>query len=470
MKKICQEKARLFCFLLLVLAVFLPLSVLEAATVNNLRTSDSKEKTRIVLDLDAAAAYTQVMTSRQLVVELEAGLPAELILGSKGDLVQKISAQKNGASKTKLVIDLSKETTSYKSYVLKGPQRLVIDFYKQIRSKEITEEGKGLRYLSWRDVLAGNPVWLHVLEVAPASGYELRPLLGQPNLIQKGKLSAAAKQADAKAAINTSYFDKTNWIIGNLKIDQEWVSCDFTPRTALVIGTNNNAKIIQDLAYEGQILRDDGKAAVITGMNRERIANDLILYNNFYGKKTGTNAYGREVLVEKGTVTQIGTKGNLALKPGSIVLSGHGTGAAFLAGLKVGSKVKLEQTLKQQEADQAKHVIGAGPLLLRQGEVKVTAAEEGFPRDITSGRAPRTAVGVKADGSLLLVVVEGRTPDSVGLTLTELAGYLRQLGARDAMNFDGGGSSELVLDNKIMNKPSDGSERPIRAGLGLFKK
>lgn len=470
MENICQKKAHLWLFLILVLAVFLPLRVLEAATVNNLRTSDSKEKTRIVLDLDASAAYTEVMAGRQLVVELEAELPAELILGSKGDLVQKISAQKNGQSKTKLTIDLSRETASYKAYALKAPQRLVIDFYKQIRSKEITEAGKGLHYLSWRDVLSGSPVWLHVLEVAPASGYEVRPLLGQLNFIQKGRLSAAAKQADAKAAINTSYFDQTTWIIGNLKIDKEWVSCDFTPRTALVIGANNKAKIISELAYEGEILREDGKAAVITGMNRERLANDLILYNNFYGKKTGTNSFGREVRIENGAVTEIGTNGNLVLKSGNSVLSGHGTGAAFLAGLKVGSKVKLVQTLKQQEADQAKHVIGAGPLLVRQGEVNVTAVEEGFPGDITRGRAPRTAVGVKADGSLLLVVVDGRTQDSVGVTLTELAGYLKQLGARDAMNFDGGGSSELVLDNKIMNKPSDGAERPIRAGLGLFKK
>ena len=58
---------------------------------------------------------------------------------------------------------------------------------------------------------------------------------------------------------------------------------------------------------------------------------------------------------------------------------------------------------------------------------------------------------------------------SAGLTLNELAEYMVKLGASEAMNFDGGGSSEMVLNKKVVNKPSDGSERPVRAGLGLFR-
>jgi exopolysaccharide biosynthesis protein len=59
---------------------------------------------------------------------------------------------------------------------------------------------------------------------------------------------------------------------------------------------------------------------------------------------------------------------------------------------------------------------------------------------------------------------------SVGLTLTELAGYLRRLGAVKAVNFDGGGSSEMVVNGRIVNDPSDGSERPVSIALGVFSK
>jgi len=100
----------------------------------------------------------------------------------------------------------------------------------------------------------------------------------------------------------------------------------------------------------------------------------------------------------------------------------------------------------------------------------VTAAEEQFPGDIRYGRAPRSAVGVLANGDYILGVVDGRQQSSHGLTLTEWAQLLQRFGAVDAINFDGGGSSELVAGGKILNSPSDGSERPVGAALLLLNK
>ena len=89
--------------------------------------------------------------------------------------------------------------------------------------------------------------------------------------------------------------------------------------------------------------------------------------------------------------------------------------------------------------------------------------------DIAKGRAPRTALGIKKDGSLLLLIVDGRNNNSAGLTLSELATYMLRLGAKDAVNFDGGGSSVMAVNGRIVNKPSDGKERAVSIGLGLFK-
>lgn len=109
-------------------------------------------------------------------------------------------------------------------------------------------------------------------------------------------------------------------------------------------------------------------------------------------------------------------------------------------------------------------------MLLENGKVNVRSSEEYIPGDIANGRAPRTAVGVKRDGTVLLLVVDGRSFSSSGMTLKELAQYFLRLGAINAVNFDGGGSSEMVVNGSIVNKPSDGRERKVSMGLGVFRK
>jgi hypothetical protein len=76
-------------------------------------------------------------------------------------------------------------------------------------------------------------------------------------------------------------------------------------------------------------------------------------------------------------------------------------------------------------------------------------------------RHPRSGIGVTAGNVTLLVVADGRSPNSAGLTLVQFGQLFKELGATDAVNFDGGGSSTLVVKGKVRNEPSDGKERPI---------
>jgi hypothetical protein len=109
-----------------------------------------------------------------------------------------------------------------------------------------------------------------------------------------------------------------------------------------------------------------------------------------------------------------------------------------------------------------------GTLLVTNG--RNTAAEARVQPNV---RHPRTAVGVDAAGErLFVVVIDGRRPGwSVGITLPELAELFLRLGADDAINLDGGGSSTLVYEDeagrRIINKPSDGSPRPVANHLGI---
>ena len=122
-------------------------------------------------------------------------------------------------------------------------------------------------------------------------------------------------------------------------------------------------------------------------------------------------------------------------------------------------------------------IVGAGPRLLRAGRIVVRSAagREGFDppqapsffRAFVAGRDPRTLAGVRPDGTLLLVTVDGWRPGwSVGMTLPEAARLMRRLGAGDAINLDGGGFSTMVVRGEVVNRPSDRvGERPVSNGL-----
>ena len=119
-------------------------------------------------------------------------------------------------------------------------------------------------------------------------------------------------------------------------------------------------------------------------------------------------------------------------------------------------------------------VIGGWPRILRDG-VDVSsraAADEGTISRNAEARHPRTAVGFSRDSSVLyLVTVDGRSAKSVGVTLEELSGLMHELGAAHAMNFDGGGSTTMVVRGKIVNTPSDPTgEREIGSALLVLAK
>ncbi|GAA4827000.1 phosphodiester glycosidase family protein [Algivirga pacifica] len=110
--------------------------------------------------------------------------------------------------------------------------------------------------------------------------------------------------------------------------------------------------------------------------------------------------------------------------------------------------------------------MGGGPLLIKDGEAVADYGFELFPADIVGSRAPRTAVGITANNELISLVVDGRQSGySDGVTLRELTDMLEDLGCVAALNLDGGGSSAMVVDDEVVNKPSDGSERSVKSVL-----
>jgi exopolysaccharide biosynthesis protein len=267
--------------------------------------------------------------------------------------------------------------------------------------------------------------------------------------------------------VNGSYFALNGEILGLLKLDGQIVSTPTLARTALGILPDGRV-LIDQVDYTGLVTLPDGRKVAISGVNHERGPDELMLYNAYFGQSTDTNKFGVDYLVVNNKIAAINREGNTLLSPGSIVLSAHGKAAAALAGLKVGDTVIIDQTLGQ-DWDKTRYALGAGPRLVKGSSIFITTKLEEFGSDVAGGRAPRTALGLTKAGHILLVVVDGRQAASIGQSLLELAAFMQELGAVDAMNLDGGGSSEMVVNGRTVNNPSDGHERRVGSALTVVR-
>lgn len=106
--------------------------------------------------------------------------------------------------------------------------------------------------------------------------------------------------------------------------------------------------------------------------------------------------------------------------------------------------------------DQPHNGVSFLPILLKDGK------KQEIPRSWQNRRQPRTIMGVLKNGDVLFLVIDGRQSNwSKGITLEEAQSFLQQIGCIDAYNLDGGGSTTMVYNNKIINRPSEGKERPV---------
>jgi exopolysaccharide biosynthesis protein len=147
-----------------------------------------------------------------------------------------------------------------------------------------------------------------------------------------------------------------------------------------------------------------------------------------------------------------------------------------LDNLRAAARIRLEANLlpvasEMKEAfRRASFVVGGGPQLINDGKVAITFEAEKIAKRFVSDRHPRTAIARLKDGRVLLATVDGRQPGaSAGMSLRELADLLLEFGASEAINLDGGGSTTMVVNGKLVNVPSDQTgERPVSDAILLL--
>lgn len=360
---------------------------------------------------------------------------------------------------------------------------LTMTVHRQFTEKDSVSLEKGIDYYQIREGLAKGPVSMQAIIAEPASHIKGRKMLeaigkmepGPDLLVEtayknypKGKLNGLSKLSDLNiqengiAAINGGFYAYYGVPLGLIIKNGQLVSPPIYGRTAF--GVDKDGKMYIDRVDLEATLYIKGRKYDLTGFNRPRHADDLVLYAPSYSSTTETNEWGLEAVINDGRVTAI-NKGNTTIPDDGWVLSAHGKYKSVIENLEVGDKLYLSMHLTPDWLQKGiVEGLGGGPRLVKDGRVHITGKEEKFQPDVLYSRAPRTAVGITEDNRLIMLVVDGRSRYSIGMTLEELANTMIELGAVQAMNLDGGASSTLVIGDKVYNEPSAG-ERLIHNGL-----
>jgi exopolysaccharide biosynthesis protein len=296
--------------------------------------------------------------------------------------------------------------------------------------------------------------------------------------------SSIATRHGGVAAINSGFFrlDKSEFAgdaAGVLVIDRRLLSESTNNRVAVgIINRKRQTEVYfghNDLDID--LRRDKFSGAQVDGINRQRKNDEVIVYTPEFGKKTPDEKSAFELIVRKNKVIAVQKGGNNEIPKDGFVVSAEDESP--LDQLTVGSKIKAVKITstamydfqpdiekeKQRVAQllmfersvlfQLEDVTNGVPQLIRNGKIDITWEQEKTTKSFVETRHPRTAVAKLKDGKFLMITVDGRSELSGGLILYDLADYLLSIGAVDAMNLDGGGSTTMFLDGKVVNTPSD---------------
>ncbi|GII57426.1 hypothetical protein Pth03_58150 [Planotetraspora thailandica] len=297
-------------------------------------------------------------------------------------------------------------------------------------------------------------------------------------LTETQALSKAADAQGAVGAVNGDYYDinQTNAVIGPQVRDGQLSKATTQAGTVAAIGEDRVARLANAL-LEGTVTVA-GTARPVASLNTASIpANGISVFTDQWGSGLRTliphSGSLVELVVTGGAVSAVNQTVTTAPVPsGGLVVVAQGGAAAQLAAAKVGDPVSLDVGLRTDSPSTLRTALGSGEVLVRNGEPVDFPPSTG-----NDAPKPRTAIGW-ADGGrrLLLVTVDGSANFSAGLSFDETARLLVRLGAQEAFMLDGGGSSDIVARTpgdagvSVVNTPSDGGERPIPSGVGLFAK
>lgn len=318
------------------------------------------------------------------------------------------------------------------------------------------------------------PVPFSMLTFDPAR-VRLRPLWSDPaHLVGLKTLDQILDEQGAIAGINGGFFNRnTRQPIGAIRREGGWISSPTLGRGA-VAWTDQGEFWFGRLGWQGEIRTSSGVAVPLVGVNTALIVAGLAQYTPDWGATYTTQTDGEIVIVVVQDRIQSlypsGSAGSLtlAIPPQGYLLTGRQEqGLQEGYRLTIGNQIQVQIGATPTTVDAYPHILGAGPLLISDGQIVLDAELERFQPAFQSQQAARSAIGQLTDGRILLLTV-GRSEEVSGISLTALAQAMLNLGCRAALNLDGGTSSTLVVENRTVNRPESDIRPRVHNGIGVF--
>ncbi len=323
-----------------------------------------------------------------------------------------------------------------------------------------------VQYKHITETISGYKQQIYTLEFDPRDErVEFKPALSFDNIFGFEKLSDICKRNGAYAAINGGFFYQFGDPTGMVAIDGHMLTAS-TGLSPVLIVDKNGARF--ETFYSNIYLGYNGNKLKINEMNRIGKNNDIVLYNDIFGSTNRAEVKNTSIIVENNVITAVveDTK-EVNIKKGASVISFYGEKAKLpeKMGLKAGDKVNIRMGPYLGYSYQAYE---CGSMLVKDG--KSVVPERDKWAGTLSNRDPRTVIGIKSDGKILMLVSDGRQPGySEGMTAKEMGEFLVKLGVKDAAMLDGGASSQMIVNGSLRNRPSyQGIERPV-AGCFIVK-
>jgi len=329
------------------------------------------------------------------------------------------------------------------------------------------------------------PVQVSLLRLDPHR-VRLTSLLSHDQVMFAETVLESAARHRALAAVNAGFFNINNGEpVGLLKVEGVLVSD--TPVTKGAVAIWSPVEGRTDLAFDQISVRvdlrigegDDVVAFAVDGVDTTRARGRLMLYTPKYHGHTDTAGNGVEWVLRGSPLKVV----SLRFDAGSTPIPEDGYVLSY-GGLELPQELKrlLPETpvsldthwrtvngLEPSRVDTADHVVnGAGLLRYRGRRVTDWEIERLNRANFVDARHPRTLIGVDRRGDIWLVVVDGRQPQSAGMAFSDLQRLADRLQLTDALNLDGGGSTTMVVQGKVVNRPSDAKgPRAVSDAIGV---
>ncbi|MDX8430678.1 MAG: phosphodiester glycosidase family protein [Candidatus Algichlamydia australiensis] len=315
---------------------------------------------------------------------------------------------------------------------------------------------------------------IHVLRIDPKE-YEIKLVPALDDGLGLERVASLCERKGAKAGINGSFFEYDNKYSGLPR----WISkmegryFSISNQSHAAFGWTNDGKLTLFDQLKGKIyIEQNKKFTQIHGMNGFLNDGETLLFTPWFHRTTLTPYKTQEAIIENGKVVKMAEVGsNIIPDEGFILASPQGKPVIEYGAQEIRYKVELipeEGSGTVGQWEQVENIVSSFPLLIKNGKRHIFKGEG--PGDYTidafiNTRHPRSAVGVRKDGTWIFAIIDGGAESDIGVNLHDLAEIMEKEQCYNAINLDGGSSSSLVIDGEYKNI---GSGKAARVGNALL--